>query len=101
MGELATYETVTGYRVTPIVGWVEPPFTLSPDPVEVAEAFEVPLAFVLDPANQQRQFRMLGELRRDFCGDPLARSRPRREQPAIAADPGPHAACGLTVIAHG
>ena len=70
LGELATYETVTGYRVTPIVGWVEPPFTLTPDPVEVAEAFEVPLAFVLDPANQQRQFRMLGELRRDFWAIP-------------------------------
>jgi 8-oxo-dGTP pyrophosphatase MutT (NUDIX family) len=70
LGELATYETVTGYRVTPIVGWVEPPFTLAPDPVEVAEAFEVPLAFVLDPANQQRQFRMLGELRRDFWAIP-------------------------------
>ena len=70
LGELATYETVTGYRVTPIVGWVEPPFTLTPDPLEVAEAFEVPLAFVLDPANQQRQFRMLGELRRDFWAIP-------------------------------
>ena len=52
LGELATYETVTGYRVTPVVGWVEPPFTLNPDPIEVAEAFEVPLAFILDPANQ-------------------------------------------------
>ena len=70
LGELATYETVTGYRVTPIVGWVEPPFTLATDPVEVAEAFEVPLAFVLDPANQQRHFRMLGELRRDFWAIP-------------------------------
>src|SRR4051794_35183514 len=36
LGELATYETVTGYRVAPIVGWVEPPFQLAPDPVEVA-----------------------------------------------------------------
>jgi 8-oxo-dGTP pyrophosphatase MutT (NUDIX family) len=70
LGELATYETVTGYRVTPVVGWVEPPFTLNPDPVEVAEAFEVPLMFVLNPANQQRHFRMLGELRRDFWAIP-------------------------------
>ena len=70
LGELATYETVTGYRVTPIVGWVEPPFTLTTDPVEVADAFEVPLAFVLDPANQQRHYRMLGELRRDFWAIP-------------------------------
>lgn len=66
LGELAPYETVTGYRVSPIVGWVEPPFSLTPDPVEVADVFEVPLAFLLDPQNQKRHFRMLGELRRDF-----------------------------------
>ena len=70
LGQLATYETVTGYVVTPVVGWVEPPFTLTADPVEVADVFEVPLAFVLDPANQQRQFRMQGELRREFWAIP-------------------------------
>jgi len=70
LGELATYETVTGFRVTPIVGWVEPPFTLTPDPVEVADVFEVPLAFLLDEANQQRHFRMQGERRRDFWAIP-------------------------------
>jgi 8-oxo-dGTP pyrophosphatase MutT (NUDIX family) len=70
LGQLANYETVTGYVVTPVVGWVEPPFTLNADPVEVADVFEVPLAFVLDPANQQRQFRMQGELRRDFWAIP-------------------------------
>jgi len=70
LGELAHYETVTGYRVTPIVGWVEPPFVLAPDPVEVADVFEVPLAFLLDPENQQRHFRMLGEVRRDFWAIP-------------------------------
>jgi 8-oxo-dGTP pyrophosphatase MutT (NUDIX family) len=70
LGELATYETVTGYRVTPIVGWVEPPFELEPDPVEVAAVFEVPLAFLLDPANHLRHFRMLGELRRDYWAMP-------------------------------
>jgi hypothetical protein len=37
--------------VTPVVGWVEPPFALAPDPIEVADVFEVPLAFLLDPAN--------------------------------------------------
>ncbi|HEV2685843.1 MAG TPA: CoA pyrophosphatase, partial [Actinomycetota bacterium] len=36
LGRLAEYETVTGYRVTPVVGWVEPPFEVTPDPVEVA-----------------------------------------------------------------
>ena len=70
LGQLAPYETVTGYRVTPVVGWVEPPIMLTPDPVEVAEAFEVPLAFLLDPTNQQRHFRMLAETRRDFWAIP-------------------------------
>ena len=70
LGQLAQYETVTGYRVTPVVGWVEPPFALTPDPVEVADVFEVPLVFLLDPANQQRHFRMLGALRRDYWAIP-------------------------------
>jgi len=71
LGELPHYETVTGFRVTPVVGWVEPPFALLPDPVEVADVFEVPLAFLLEPANQQRHFRMQGELRRDFWAIPF------------------------------
>ena len=70
LGELAPYDTVSGYRVTPVVGWVEPPFAVVADPVEVADVFEVPLAFLLDPANQQRHFRMLGEARRDFWAIP-------------------------------
>lgn len=71
LGHLAHYDTVTGYRVTPVVGWVEPPFDLAPDPVEVADVFEVPLAFLLDPANQQRHHRMLGTLRRDYWAIPF------------------------------
>jgi 8-oxo-dGTP pyrophosphatase MutT (NUDIX family) len=70
LGRLSDYETVTGYRVTPVVGWVEPPFVLKPDPVEVADVFEVPLSFLLDPSNQQRHFRMLGTLRRDYHAIP-------------------------------
>ncbi len=70
LGRLADYETVTGYRVTPVVGWVEPPFPVTPDPTEVADVFEVPLAFLLDPANLQRQFRMIGERRRDYYAIP-------------------------------
>jgi 8-oxo-dGTP pyrophosphatase MutT (NUDIX family) len=70
LGRLADYETVTGYRVTPVVGWLEPPFSIKPDPIEVADIFEVPLAFLLDPANQQRHFRMLGEIRRDYFAIP-------------------------------
>jgi 8-oxo-dGTP pyrophosphatase MutT (NUDIX family) len=70
LGHMATYQTVTGYEVTPVVGWVEPPFDLALDAGEVADAFEVPLAFLLDPANQQRHYRMLGEVRRDFWAIP-------------------------------
>ena len=72
LGRLATYETVTGYFVTPVVGWVEPPFPVVPDPVEVADVFEVPLAFLLEPANMQRHFRMIGTLRRDYFAIPYA-----------------------------
>ncbi|MDP2640280.1 MAG: CoA pyrophosphatase [Betaproteobacteria bacterium] len=54
LGSLPEYTTVTGYRVTPVVGLVGSPPTLSLDAFEVAEAFEVPLAFFLDPGNHQR-----------------------------------------------
>jgi 8-oxo-dGTP pyrophosphatase MutT (NUDIX family) len=70
LGELAQYETVSGYRVTPVVGWVEPPFGVRPDPEEVADVFEVPLAFLLDPVNRQRHFRMLGNFRRNYYAIP-------------------------------
>jgi len=53
MGYLPDYLTVTGFRVTPVVALVTPPFELRPDPVEVAEVFEVPLAFLMDSANHQ------------------------------------------------
>lgn len=54
IGQLPEYDIPTGFRVTPVVGWVEPPFEVMPDPFEVADVFEVPLAFFLDPANHQR-----------------------------------------------
>ena len=70
LGELAAYETVTGYRVTPVVGWVEPPFELRLDPIEVADVFEAPLAFLLDRQNRRRHFRMFGETRVEFWAIP-------------------------------
>lgn len=54
LGYLPEYLTSTGFRVTPVVAMVTPPFDLQLDAFEVAEAFEVPLAFLLDPANHQR-----------------------------------------------
>lgn len=70
LGRLAEYETITGYRVTPVVGWIDPPIAVKPDPQEVADVFEVPLAFLLEPANRQHHFRMLGDIRRDYDAIP-------------------------------
>lgn len=59
LGRLPDYHTRTGYVVAPIIGLLTPPFDLAPDPREVDEVFEVPLAFLLDPANHRRQTRVL------------------------------------------
>ena len=53
LGRLPEYRTSTGYSVTPIVGWAEPPLAFHPDPHEVADVFEVPLAFLLDAGNHR------------------------------------------------
>ncbi|MGC2414517.1 MAG: CoA pyrophosphatase [Stellaceae bacterium] len=66
VGRLDTYVTGTGFEITPIVGIVAPPFALAIDPYEVAEAFEVPLAFILDFRNHQRIERAVGARRRCF-----------------------------------
>lgn len=50
------YETVTGYVVTPVVALVQPGFSLTLNPAEVAEAFETPLSFLMDEANHVRAF---------------------------------------------
>ena len=54
VGRLDTYVTGTGFEITPIVGIVAPPYNLTIDPYEVAEAFEVPLSYVLDTRNHNR-----------------------------------------------
>jgi 8-oxo-dGTP pyrophosphatase MutT (NUDIX family) len=52
---IETYRTVTGYLVTPVIGVVPPDLPLTPHEHEVADWFEAPLGFVLDPANQVQQ----------------------------------------------
>jgi 8-oxo-dGTP pyrophosphatase MutT (NUDIX family) len=54
LGFLETFETISGYSVTPVVARVAANATLTPDPSEVAEVFEVPFAFFLEPANLRR-----------------------------------------------
>lgn len=55
LGAWDAYETGTGYRVTPIVGLIEPGFELKLDPREVASVFEAPISFLFDPANHERR----------------------------------------------
>jgi len=58
IGGLATpYRTLTGYHITPVVGLVDPPEAFAPSAAEVAEVFEVPFAFLMDPANHERRHR--------------------------------------------
>ena len=70
VGRLPDYPTVTGFNIAPIVALVHPPFTLTPDPFEVAEAFEVPLTFLLDPAHHQRRVVTIDGVRRQFIAMP-------------------------------
>ena len=55
VGSIEPYRTVTGYVVTPVIGVIPPDLPLTPHEHEVADWFEAPLAFILDPANQVRQ----------------------------------------------
>ena len=65
-GFLDAYETGTGYAILPVVGILSEGFALSPHAAEVAEIFEVPLSFLLDPANKKQQSREFQGRRRSF-----------------------------------
>ena len=68
LGYLPEYRTGTGFRVTPVVAVVKPPFDLHPEPGEVAEIFEVPFFFLMDAANhQQHSLHHRGKLRHYFA----------------------------------
>jgi len=68
LGYLPEYRTGTGFRVTPVVAVVTPPFDLHPDPGEVAKIFEVPFVFLMDAANhQQHAMHYRGKLRHYFA----------------------------------
>ncbi len=73
IGRLPKYCTVSRYAVTPVVALIHPPFELVADPNEVAEAFEVPLEFILDPANHQKRSRPWEGKTRHFYAMPYGR----------------------------
>ena len=70
IGLLPTYTTVTAYEVTPVVGLLDPPRALALDPYEVAEVFEVPLAFLMDPSNHRRHAAEFQGIARQFISMP-------------------------------
>ena len=70
IGRMPHYTTVTNFVVTPVVGLVDPHFTLNLDSFEVAEAFEVPLAFLMNPANHRRHTVPLETGERHFLSMP-------------------------------
>jgi 8-oxo-dGTP pyrophosphatase MutT (NUDIX family) len=57
IGYLPDHLVISGYQVTPVVGLVKPGFTPVPDPVEVADVLNLPLAFLFDPANHRTRTR--------------------------------------------
>ena len=71
IGRLDPYITRTGFSVIPVVGLVTPPFDIEPDDNEVADVFEVPLSFLMDPSNHQRHKREINGIRRDFYAMPF------------------------------
>lgn len=75
LGVLPEYVTGTGFRVTPVVGLLQPPFEVNADPREVDEIFEVPLAFLMSGANHERRSVDIpdGSGRRSFYSMPYER----------------------------
>ncbi len=61
-GYLPDHIVVTGFRVTPVVGFVRPDYELNIAAAEVHDVFEVPLSFILDAANHRSRLRKLGEV---------------------------------------
>lgn len=68
IGSIPRYTTGTGYLITPVVGWLEPPVDYRPDPTEVEECFEVPLDFLIAPENHRLESAMYkGRMRQYYA----------------------------------
>lgn len=69
-GYLPDHIVVSGYRVTPVVGFITPGFQLLLDATEVQSTFEVPLEYVFEPANRKSRTRRFGEAEIQLCDIP-------------------------------
>ena len=72
LGSMPQYQTGSGFVVTPVVGLVTAAHTLRLDGNEVAETFEVPLRFLMDPRHHERRRLVLADLERDFLAMPYS-----------------------------
>lgn len=72
IGQMPVYVTGTAFHVTPVVALVDPGFELNPNPHEVETAFEVPLDFLMNPANHRRQELARGSDRRVWFSMPYS-----------------------------
>ncbi len=70
IGYLDVYLTFSGFRILPVVARVEPDYKLVLNAAEVADAFEVPLAFLMGPENHQRHTRDWKGIRREYYAMP-------------------------------
>ena len=66
LGTMPTYTTITGFRVTPVVALIDAAMSVQADPLEVAELFEVPLAFLMNPTNHRHHVVEGAGTRREF-----------------------------------
>jgi 8-oxo-dGTP pyrophosphatase MutT (NUDIX family) len=71
IGYLDVYMTTLGYRIVPVVARVQPPFTLTLNPGEVEDAFEVPLSFMMEVANHQTHSREWQGMMRTYYAIPF------------------------------
>lgn len=70
LGAMPDYEMQSGFRIAPVIGWIRPPYRVQPDPFEVQDIFEAPLAHFLSPANYQRRRYVLEGLDRKYLAVP-------------------------------
>jgi 8-oxo-dGTP pyrophosphatase MutT (NUDIX family) len=72
LGALPDHEMASGFCITPVVGWIVPPYDVRPDPFEVHDVFEAPLSHFLDAAHYQRRRYVLDGFDRRYLAVPCA-----------------------------